>query len=321
MSRLQNHLLLNKLTDATDKKHAVLAYMGAVAFRKLFDRVQPEKEPDSLSYDEIVATMKNILEPSVNQWSARISFRKMKQHEGESLFEFEARLRTATSDCGWAAAETQLSLIEQFIAGLGNQSAQQALLMKCKDKTKFSDVFNCASEVILAQEATASMNSSQKFRETDVHAMKSRFKSSKPQHTAKSSSKTAKCFRCGKPDHLAPKCPLISAICNACGTTGHIAGVCRKKMLKQNFLEEFEIHSLNSSTDRAPINIDVLLNGKPFKMELDTGCALSTMSYDRYVEAFPNTQLHENDIRLRTATGEMIEPLAYTTVQVGFKNR
>ena len=63
------------------------------------------------------------LGPFTNQWTARISSRKMKQNVGESLHEFEARLRAATSGCGWAATEAQLSLFAQFIAELVNRAA------------------------------------------------------------------------------------------------------------------------------------------------------------------------------------------------------
>ena len=56
-------------------------------------------------------------------------------------------------------------------------------------------------------------------------------------------------------------------------------------------------------------------------MELDTEFALSTMSYDKSVESFPRAILHENDVRLRTATGESFEPIAYTSVQVSYKDQ
>ena len=46
------------------------------------------------------------------------------------------------------------------------------------------------------------------------------------------------------------------------------------------------------------------IDGKPLKMELDTGSAVSTIPYKKYKEQFSHAKLLESEITLKTYTGE-----------------
>ncbi|XP_018495853.1 uncharacterized protein LOC108864519 [Galendromus occidentalis] len=273
--------MLNKKTTNEEKKYAVLAYMGADTYTKLFDRISPEQDPNDLTFDEIVAKVKDFTQPDANKWAARIAFRKLVQTSGEPLLDFESRLRKMSIDCNWPDTEKQLSLIEQFIAGLTDRHTKQALMVKCKDKTKFSEVFACADEIRKAQKATSSTQPTSN-PDVEVNALrmqqKRRFpaRNQAPRQTASSS---LKCYRCGNPNHLAPKCPHINSRCDTCGVVGHLASACRKKRFQQNFLEECPANFMTTAVDRDPIIMQVRIHGKRIDMELDTGCALSTMPY------------------------------------------
>ena len=171
--------------------------MGASTYRQLYDRTSPEKTPNELTYDEIKETVKEFAEPQVNPWSARIAFRQMKQNPGESLHAFENRIRAAATDCTWAREEVQLSLIEQFIAGLCDKNAKKALLLKCKDKKLLSEVFACANEFVLAQKATATAHATEAEVNVLRYQPRSKF-TSKSRFQKKPSSGGPTCYRCGK---------------------------------------------------------------------------------------------------------------------------
>ena len=111
-SRLASHLVLQKCTDANEKRCAIIAYMGHIAYKKLHDKCFPDKEPNQLTYEEIVAKLMQIFEPEENKFGSRIAFRKLCQNQGESLQEFEARLRKACSDCAWSKLELAPNLME-----------------------------------------------------------------------------------------------------------------------------------------------------------------------------------------------------------------
>ena len=59
---------------------------------------------------------------------------------------------------------------------------------------------------------------------------------------------------------------------------------------------------------RPPILLDVILDGKPVQMELDTGASVSVCSYGRFKELWPSGDqlLHPTDILLRTFSGEKL---------------
>lgn len=51
------------------------------------------------------------------------------------------------------------------------------------------------------------------------------------------------------------------------------------------------------------------------KMELDTGSALSLISYDNYRDKFPNLKLKHTSVKLKTYTGERISLLGKLKVE------
>lgn len=63
------------------------------------------------------------------------------------------------------------------------------------------------------------------------------------------------------------------------------------------------------------------VNGVPLKMELDTGSALSIISFKDYNENFPKLKLKHTNVKLRTCTGERVTPLGKLKVNVKYENQ
>jgi len=332
--RLDNHLILQGKTDAKDKKHAVLAYMGAEAFRQLFDKVSPEKTPAALTYSEIISTVATLVEPKVNKWAARMDFRKMRQMTGEPLQQFEGRLRAACAGCSWEATEIQANLIEQFIAGVLEKPVQQALILKCDESKTLSDVFKIADAVATAQAATSGFRSDKSVNHL-WQKQKGRGKFPKPppgsgKPRKEQPKRERRCFRCGDAQHLAPDCRFAKVKCSACGTVGHLAKVCNKTSGQHHVaeeslnLEEQPFHFINRqvrASSRDVITVGVCINGHPVTMELDTGSGVSTMPLSQFLKLSPSAEFCESDLRLRTATGEYIVPHSYSFVNVSYADQ
>lgn len=154
-SRLESYLVLQKCDDANEKRCAIIAYMGHAAYKKLHDKVQPERKPKDLTYEEIVSTVKKIYMPAENIFACRIAFRKIVQNPGEKLIDFEARLRKGCVDCVWTGDELQLNLMEQFIVGLEDKQLKQSVLLKSASKKKLDEIFNLATEIMSARNTVA----------------------------------------------------------------------------------------------------------------------------------------------------------------------
>ena len=65
-----------------------------------------------------------------------------------------------------------------------------------------------------------------------------------------------------------------------------------------------------------PMYVQVIMEGQPIKMELDTGAAVSIMPYTMYKEKMAHTQLQKSTVNLKTYTGQWVRPLGEITVQV-----
>ena len=63
LCRLENYLRYEKKTAEADKQCAILAFMGAEAFKRFFDKVPSDKKPEDLTYEEITKLLKKIFEP------------------------------------------------------------------------------------------------------------------------------------------------------------------------------------------------------------------------------------------------------------------
>ena len=118
--------------------------------------------------------------------------------------------------------------------------------------------------------------------------------------------------------HTTHNCFYKDQICHHCGKQSHIQGVCHSKQqgkpkqapknpevhavevdvdvdAYEDILATFEVHNVRKQSNDI-IWVDLDVDGKPSKMELDTGSAVSIISFDLYQQkinltGFPCTKL------------------------------
>ena len=125
------------------------------------------------------------------------------------------------------------------------------------------------------------------------------------------------CFGCGNTAHSPANCPFKGARCHNCGKVGHIRKTCRKpknpggggqavsqkdktvKVVQKPGVEQdsiqykYPLYCLSSAGRSKPIKVEVVVDGNPLIMELDTGAAVSLVSESTYQEYWPDRQLQE----------------------------
>ena len=122
---------------------------------------------------------------------------------------------------------------------------------------------------------------------------------------------------------------------------GHIQRVCRSKQqgkpkqatktpkvhavdvdvdAYEDILATFEVHNVRKQSNDI-IWVDLDVDGKPLKMELDTGSAVSIISFDLYQQKFNRLLQHKTGPSLKTYTGENIMPVGVLKVPVDYQNQ
>ena len=101
--------------------------------------------------------------------------------------------------------------------------------------------------------------------------------------------------RCGKQNHKPAQWPFRTARCHNCGKVGHIKKVCwqpkRPPTSQERWTQRHPVRTVQEGiedpdelsyvlhTDRAqsgqPLDVDLMVDGKPLRMEIDTGAAVS----------------------------------------------
>ena len=69
------------------------------------------------------------------------------------------------------------------------------------------------------------------------------------------------------------------------------------------------------------ISVDLDVDGKQLKMKMDTGSAVSIISFDLYQQKFNKLPLHKIVLFLKTYTGEDIMPVGVRKVPVDYQNQ
>ena len=145
------------------------------------------------------------------------------------------------------------------------------------------------------------------------------------------------CYRCGKTNYDQKECCFKDIDCHNCGKRGHIEAVCRlpKKLTNpkahptrrtMRYSREHRPQTkyvtaeatAEAENDKQlplytvgggstpPIKVPMVINDKPVCMELDTGAAMTIMSEAQYSELFPEMELRESKVLLKTYSRERL---------------
>ena len=77
------------------------------------------------------------------------------------------------------------------------------------------------------------------------------------------------------------------------------------------------VHMVGKSSTK-PIRVDVRVNGKPLSMEVDTGAAVSLISYKKLKQVLPRIRIKKTTVVLRTYTSEVIPVRGEVQVMVTY---
>ena len=217
-------------------------------------------------------------------------------------------------------------LRDQLVCGVNHAGIQRQLLSQA-DLT-YETAYTLALSVEASDRDTKTLEKQQHSDQPSTLPVADAVHfTSKPKSTSRSpSSSSIHCFRCGGP-HLATTCKYTDITCNFCKRKGHLEKVCMRKLRqaapkgdkkpkRQNYMaresasksedEELQLFTLSHQSSK-PYIVDIFVNDKPVKMELDTGASVSVLNEATYRDILQSSPpLQPASGQLRTYTGDCI---------------
>ena len=308
VDRFQNFATINGI-DEGNYVTLLLSIIGRVGHRTITDLVMPSK-PNDYTWDQLLPILADHWKPKTLKIVERVKFARIFQAEGENIADFANRLRSAAQRCEFGKFLDE-ALRDKLVSGLhptyspvqdalltANHSFQEALaIAKCKETALQERIHIRNANPV---EHVHQVQESNKFI----------------------------CLRCGSPDHRPSECKHQNTKCSKCQKVGHLARVCLKGRRLENPRRVHRIQATTLDTteyDRSVIDLpysrpffcSVAINGVTIRGEIDSGAAVSILSYKDYSKI--GGTLHQTTEELHSYTGNKIRlaGMLFTQVTTG----
>ncbi|PFX20902.1 Retrovirus-related Pol polyprotein from transposon 17.6 [Stylophora pistillata] len=334
VERMEQFFSANNI-DEDHQVPTLLSLIGSKTYTLLRDLLTPDK-PATKSFREIVTTLRQHLSPKPLEIVERLRFYKRIQREGETVLTYVADLKKLATHCNFGANLNE-TLRDKLVCGFRNVQIQKRLLSEAK--LKYSKALEIAAAMETAIRDASELQSELQSEPRVDKISDNHIEAPSPNPTTKV------CYRCGGDSHATHNCRFKDQTCYHCGKVGHISRACRSKQqgkpkqppkpplntqvhsIEYSESDEFEdvlgsiqIHNVSKPSSTV-IWIDLKVEGKPLKMELDTGSAVSIIPHNLYREKFHDKPLQETKLMLKTYTGENIFPAGVLKVNVEYKDQ
>ena len=166
-----------------------------------------------VQYSELRDTLTKHLKPKPTTLAERFKFYKTVQQPGESEAEFIAKLRLQATKCGFT--EFEQALLDQFICGISNKAAQEALLEEEVATMTLETAYQKCVAISRSKREAQMFSNSTDNASAPVNKVEVRRKMPSKDQLL--------CRTCGLAGHLAAKCKTR---CFKCNQQGHIKMNC-----------------------------------------------------------------------------------------------
>ncbi|XP_049528978.1 uncharacterized protein LOC125947746 [Dermacentor silvarum] len=283
--------------DASKKRAHLLTLCGEQPYDIVCALVQP-KQPNQVSYDDIVEMLKAHLDPQPSAAFCRARFQRRDQRHNEIVLKrlaAECNFGTsADAEANQTILPLEIMLRDRFVCGLRNEQVQQRLFAE-KDLT-----FTKAFDIALRAENAVEDQRNVKAEFKEIHeACTSISKTENQGHSSTScQKKKERCWRCDT-QHSPDTCKFQTASCNYCKKRGHIEKTCLKKTDSPD-AALYELNTLIDASNTQKVMTQLRVHGKSLEFEVDSGatCTLIGEATFKYTWIDEPPRL-ETDILLR----------------------
>jgi hypothetical protein len=278
-NRLSQYFVANDILERVDptgtKRRAILLSALADSTYKLAEDLALPKEIGEVPYEDILTLLDDHFTPKRVGFGERHNFYASSQQPGESHTQWAARLRGLTAHCGFLNLEETLR--DKFIMGMQPGTEKEKLYAHDLANLSLAKAVEMAENLCCARAAAAASVSRAAVEASAVDV----FKMSKSKNGR--SVQKVKCSVCGYTNHKEAECKFANYMCRKCHEKGHLRRMCTKvNYVKVDDDDEgdddgnvFFIRSFRGE----PMVETIFINEMPFSFEIDSGSAVSVMSY------------------------------------------
>lgn len=318
--RMEQFFVANEVKD--EKKVAVLlSVIGPATYGILKNLLQPQL-PKNTSFENIVGALKNYYMPKPLVISERFKFNKRNQKEGETVNEYVCELKKLSADCEFGDFLKE-ALRDRLVCGLKSEAIQKKLLSEAK--LDFDGAVRIATAMEIADKDTQSfagntesvhfMNSKpgQRGKPTSAGPKKPGYRGGEKHYLdAGKHRNSIKCYKCGKPGHIAKHCKVQGKVYLKQDKTTHYV----QDSDEEEDLSIYSVHSTSEVDKDKSYSIGLSINGSIVQFQLDTGSARTIMNEHTYQKMLTGCKLKKSTIVLRSYTKEIIPILGECSVTV-----
>lgn len=335
-ARLQQFFLVYEIKCVKRQAAILLTGISTDIFKTLQNLCFPKK-PSEKTFSELSIILKSQFSPLISVFSERLKFYNAKQHSDESVNEWLSRLKSLAINCRFEAYLNSV-LRDKFICGI---TKEPILARVCE--LEHDATFENSVQTALQRE----MALKEKFNHQPIEINKiNKSGNSKSSNKGKSKSKSdanSVCYACGGINHDFKLCKMKKYTCKICNKKGHIAKVCKNSKSNNYISDDDEAGTESDNTETvdfehlnmyslvhinnlkdSEFHVELIINGKKIKFEVDTGSALSVCSEKFYQQVSQNLNLPLKKIKtvLKTYDGKLIKPLGSFDIEIVFnKNK
>ncbi|KFD49780.1 hypothetical protein M513_09375 [Trichuris suis] len=348
IERLNFHFEAHDVKDDAKKRGILLSVCGNSTYALIQSVIRP-KLPNELSYEQITTAMKQYFNPEPSEIVERFRFYKRDQRPNESISDFVAELRRLSEHCNFGNGVDTV-LRDRFVCGISDEELQRRLL--AEQVATFDAAVKEALATETARLESIEIRTGQAI--SDIQQIRTKPHKRKPREKETGSGQETErptgCHRCGG-QHDARTCRFKNERCRYCQKFGHIERACRKKSQERGVGDQgtrrrgrktpdrVQLHAvteqdesfvsnqgqetyfLNTVTSdmKNPIVANVLINGKPLAMEVDSGsaCSLINERVFRQLNLTSARQTYPAKV-LRTWSKEQLDVRSQVEVEVQY---
>ncbi len=265
---------------------------------KVYNLLEFSQEEEK-SIATILQKMEMAVIGELNVTYERYVFNSRCQHPEETVDSFVTDLRDLAKSCNFCACMHDSLIKDRIVMGTINKETQKKLL-----STKNLSLQTCI-DICRAAEATSKQLQAMHVK-SEVHKVNrapAKGRSSKPSrgppdHTRRpATSQQKECKFCGKyHEMLKSKCPAYGQTCSRCKRKNHFALKCpRTSSRTLNAVDQESedselkfISSINAvSSTEGHIYVEILICGKPVRMQIDCGASVNVLPKRHITEEVP----------------------------------